>query len=213
MADTNDGSKKDAWDKLSSLSGFIAAVLVPIVIAFVGNWYSVALKERETELSKETSRREWVQVGLSILRDANTNDDMRKWAFDIINSNSSVKMPQTTEKIFVTQRAVLPAATQTRIDPAASPTDRLATVNDLQTQAISALLKRDLPGALVAYDQAYKTWPTFRNVDEIQTTLHKLASPPSSDQEWKDLYKKMSAFDLRGVDPGVLAQLKSASGQ
>lgn len=210
MAEVDHGPAKDTWDKLSSLSGILAAVLVPIVITVVGNGYSAALKERETELSRETSKREWVQVGLSILRDKNSTDDLRKWAFDVINLNSSVGMPQTTEKLFVEQRASLPAVSQTRIEPAAASTDRLALVNDLQSQGMSALLKRDLPNALVAYDQAYKAWPTFRNVDEIQTFLHKL-QPPSTDQEWKELYKKILTFDLRGVDPGILGQLKAAS--
>jgi hypothetical protein len=214
-----DAKPKDVWDKLSALSGIIAAVLVPVVLALIGNWYSSALKERETALSEANFKREWVQLGLSILRDANTRDDARQWAVDIINFYSDVKMPRQTIVELVKQGAILPAATPASgsaapAAPGAGPpvtaTDRVAMMDKLQTQGIRALLDRDLPAARAAYDLAYQLWPTFRDVDEIRTLLRK-ATPPRSAQEWKNLYRQIRGFDLRGVSKEIRDRLQSSA--
>ena len=50
-----DGSKpKDLWDKLLMLSGFIASVLVPIVVVVVANTYTNAMKESEIRFRYST---------------------------------------------------------------------------------------------------------------------------------------------------------------
>ena len=213
-------SDKDIWDKLSTLSGVIAAVLVPLVIALVGNWYSAALKSREAALGEASFKRDWVQLGISILRDANTNDNTRKWAIDIINSYSDVKMSKNVVEDFVQHGAILPPAAQMAQAPIATTqntpysaltlgySDRVALMDTLQTRGIRNLLDHDFAGALAAYDLAYETWPTFRSVDEIRNILRK-ASPPQNDQEWKDLYRRISGLDLRGVGQKTRERLSS----
>lgn len=218
MDQANDNATKDVWDKLSALSGFIAAVLVPIVVALVGNWYSAALKDRETTLSEDTFKREWVQIGLSILRDANTTNNMREWTIAIINFYSKeVKIPRAAEKDLTTNGAVLPPAAQMSAQavptntsgvPLVTSTERVAVMNRLQTQGIKSLIDRDFHGALEAYNRAYESWPTFRNVEEIRAYLGKL-SAPESDQQWKELYRTMRKYDLRGVDAEVMAKLQT----
>jgi hypothetical protein len=56
--------QKDFWDKLSASSGMIAAILVPVAVAFVGAQYTASLKHQELEA---TSRREYI-----LTRAANT---------------------------------------------------------------------------------------------------------------------------------------------
>ena len=91
---------------------------------------------------------------------------------------------------------------------ALTPTQRLSKINFWQTQGIKALLDRDLDQAVRAYRNAYALWPEFRNVDEIQRLLKSPQSSPKDDKEWKNLYKQITRYDLRGVDPAIIERLR-----
>lgn len=213
MDSTLNGSRKDIWDKVSASSAIVAAILVPVAVAFVGAQYSSALKQRELDV---TSKREYVQIGLSILRDPNTSDNLRKWAASIINHYSDVPMPDDTLKAFTQQGQILPPAQQaitalgTGISTSVADTGKVARIGSLQTKGINALLNKDIKEATQAYDTAYDLWPTFRNVDEIRGLLNS-TTPPSTNQDWKSLYEKIAHFDLRGVDQNTLEQLHQKS--
>jgi hypothetical protein len=214
MDSTHDAPQKDIWDKISASSGIVAAILVPIAVAFVGAQYSAAVKERELDIS---SKREYIQIGLSILRDATVNDNVRQWGMDIINHYADVPMPPATQQAFTTGGQILPPPSQdisnaTNTALPLSATGRVAQMDALQTQGITALLDRRLDEAMQAYSNAYKLWPEFRNVDEIRRLLDPLKSPPPhTDQEWKQFYQKIATFDLRGVDQKIKDRLKQKS--
>ena len=87
---------KDFWDKISTLSGVLAAVLVPLAIAVVGQEYSSAIKERELRLSDEDSKRQWVQLSLDILRDPNSSTGLREWAIDVVEKQG---VPPFTDQL------------------------------------------------------------------------------------------------------------------
>lgn len=193
---------KDIWDKIAASSGIVAAILVPIAVAFVGAQYSAALKQRELEVS---ARREYVQIGLSILRDPGTKSDLRKWGTDIVNHYADVKMPEPTKDALNEGRQNIPYGAE---QSTAASAGRLTRIDELQTEGIKALLARNFEAATKAYDTAYQLWPTFRNVYEILNVLKSHPQPPQSDQEWKDVYRRIAPFDLRGVDPKILAQLR-----
>jgi hypothetical protein len=78
---------KDTWDKMSALSALLASVLVPLVIAVVGNAYTTALKESE-------NRVKYTELAIGILKDTPTPEtqDVRAWAIDVINQYSGVAM-------------------------------------------------------------------------------------------------------------------------
>ena len=57
-----DSRSRDIWDKIPIISGLLATVAVPIAIGVAGSWYTAATKDRE--LNKD-----WVQIGIDILRD------------------------------------------------------------------------------------------------------------------------------------------------
>ena len=93
-----------------------------------------------------------------------------------------------------------------------SATARLQTIDQLQEQGISALLAKDLKGALNAYDEAYSLWPTFRNVDEIRRAVIDASKQPAG-PNWGQLYRSIAGMDLRGVSQGLQDQLHAASGE
>ena len=78
---------KDIWDKISTLSVLLASVLVPLVVAVVGNAYTSVLKESENRLK-------YTELAIGILREKPSADtqDIRSWAVDIINQYSGVPL-------------------------------------------------------------------------------------------------------------------------
>lgn len=78
---------KDTWDKISAMSALLASVLVPLVIALVGNAYTTALKQSE-------NRVKYTELAISILKDkpAPETQEVRSWAIDVINQYSGVAM-------------------------------------------------------------------------------------------------------------------------
>ena len=70
---------KDTWDKMSAMSALLASVLVPLVLALVGNAYTYALKQSE-------NRVKYTELAISILKDKPTAEtqDVRSWAIDVI---------------------------------------------------------------------------------------------------------------------------------
>lgn len=232
MADEADSRPKDVWDKLSILSGFLASVLVPVAVAVVGNWYTTAIRERETaiserdqEIRRDTFDREWVQLALEILRDPDTESNIRRWAVQIISNYAQVPM-ENEVKDALEGGAVLPEARPVQMtaaqqqiapDPALLPsaTSRVSLMDQLQTRGIEALLARDIEGALAAYDEAYAAWPTFRNVDEIRRALIRAESEASArgqEPDWAGLYRTVAGMDLRGVSPELRKRIGELGG-
>jgi hypothetical protein len=78
---------KDTWDKIASMSALLASVLVPLVIALVGNAYTNALKQSE-------NRVKYTELAISLLKDKPSPEtqDVRAWAIDVINQYSGVTM-------------------------------------------------------------------------------------------------------------------------
>ncbi len=92
-----------------------------------------------------------------------------------------------------------------------SATARVKKIDELQERGISALLKRDLEGALAAYDEANSVWPTFRNVDEIHRAIFDASKLPDG-PNWQVLYRKIRDMDLRGTSKDLRDRLAAASG-
>jgi len=226
MANGQETRPRDGWDKLSIVSGFLASVLVPIAIAVVGNWYTNAIKDRETTISErdqkirqETFDREWVQLGLEILRDPDTKPNIRKWGVQIVSHYAEVKMEDDV-KDALTAGAVLPETTPVQVPvqqsalqsdgTVATATSRTRALEQIQIRGVEALLARDLDGAIAAYNDAYMLWPTFRNVDEIRRALVKAQSNPNT-VDWPQIYKEVNNMDLRGLPADIKQRLTAAA--
>lgn len=59
-----------------------------------------------------------------------------------------------------------------------------------ERSGFKALLNRDMPSALKAFDEAYAAFPTFHNVDEIRKLLQLKYSKlsPKDEDRWQELY-------------------------
>jgi hypothetical protein len=81
------------WQKLSAISGLVAAVVIPVVLALVGNWYSQAIKEREIQ-------GRYVELALSILKEPpdRNNQNIRNWALQVIDRYSGVPLDVRTKE-------------------------------------------------------------------------------------------------------------------
>jgi hypothetical protein len=218
MVKAQEKQSRDIWDKVSTIAGSVAAlaaVLVPVAVIVVGNWYTAALKERELEINIETSNREWVRVGLDILRDPSVAPNIQKWGLTLVRKYGKIEIEEEVETALL-KGAVLPQPTLQEGAAAmpyfrlSSATARVKKIDELQERGISALLKHDFKGALAAYDEAYSVWPTFRNVDEIRRAIIDASKLPD-DPNWQALYLKIRDMDLRGTSQDLRERLAAES--
>lgn len=147
-----DGTPSNWQQTLSALSAAAAAVLIPIVLAIVGNRYTVAIKEREIE-------GRFVELALNILKEEPTkeNENVRKWAVQVVNNYSGVPLGAAAENDLVQN---VPIA-QSRSGTAAS----------LEQEGFRALLDGRYDDATKAFDAAEAAYPTYHSVYEIGREL------------------------------------------
>ncbi len=111
----------DTWQKIEVMSKVIAAVFIPVAVAFLANEVATANKQRDSETK-------FVELATAILskepaaKQSTDSTSLRKWAVEIINKFSGVPMPQETAQALI-QTTALPqtsgasTATQTYPDP------------------------------------------------------------------------------------------------
>ncbi|ULN63143.1 hypothetical protein MID13_09380 [Vibrio gigantis] len=86
------------WEKLRVTSSVIAAVVIPIVLLFVGNEFTTATKERELQ-------GKFVELAAQVLREAPREEttNLREWATDVINLYSGVQLSAQTQRDLIEQ--------------------------------------------------------------------------------------------------------------
>ncbi|MFK8328427.1 hypothetical protein M2D63_000205 [Pseudomonas sp. BJa5] len=86
----------DPWEKLKAISSVIAAVVIPLAVAWVGNSYSTALKEREVQ-------GRFVELAVQILREEPSKQaaGLRDWATDVLNKYSGVPFSPATKRALI----------------------------------------------------------------------------------------------------------------
>lgn len=89
-------AKIDPWEKLKALSSVIAAIVIPIVVAWVGNGFAKALKEREIQ-------GKFVELAVQILREEPSKQaaGLRDWATEVLNKYSGVAFSAETKKALI----------------------------------------------------------------------------------------------------------------
>jgi len=88
--------KTDPWEKLKAISSVIAAVVIPLAVAWVGNGFSTALKEREIQ-------GKFVELAVQILREEPSKQaaGLRGWATEVLNKYSGVPFSAETKKALI----------------------------------------------------------------------------------------------------------------
>lgn len=106
----------DAWQKLEIVSKVVAAILIPLTIAYLGNEVATANKQRDSETK-------FVEIATAILSKEPTagqtqdSKNLRKWAVEVIDRFSGVPMPRETAEALI-QTTALP-----QVGKAAMPTE------------------------------------------------------------------------------------------
>ena len=92
------------WQKISAISGLIAAVIIPVVLAFVGNMYTQAIKEREIQ-------GRYVELALDILKSPpdDKNQHVRSWALKVVDRYSGVPLDSDAKNELKTAPLLPPA--------------------------------------------------------------------------------------------------------
>lgn len=85
------------WEKMRIASTIIASLLIPLVIAFVSQSYTTAMKQNEISVR-------YVEIAISILKSPPdpATDSLRNWAIDVINHHSEV--PLTSQALIEMQK-------------------------------------------------------------------------------------------------------------
>ncbi len=93
---------KISCEKLNSVSAIVAAVLIPVVVAFIGHGYTKAVKERELQ-------GRFIELAVSILREkpTETNANLRTWATSVIDKYSGLPFTDPAREDLI-QRITIP---------------------------------------------------------------------------------------------------------
>ncbi|NCA71546.1 MAG: hypothetical protein EOM91_15955 [Sphingobacteriia bacterium] len=106
----------NGWQKLESISKIIAALMIPLAVAYLGNQVATANKQRESETK-------FVELATAILANephpdqSEESKDLRRWAVAVIDRYSGVPMSRDTAKALIMSTA-LPTNPASPSDPA-----------------------------------------------------------------------------------------------
>lgn len=82
----------EKWEIIKIVSSSIGIIAIPIVLAIIGNQYNKSIKEREIQ-------GKFVELAVQILdkKPTEENVNIRKWAAEVINKYSGVKLSDSTK--------------------------------------------------------------------------------------------------------------------
>ena len=91
--DTNTSQQlPSSWEKLKVASAVLATVLIPVVIAYVSNEYTNAIKQNEIG-----QRYVELAVGILLIPPTDTTSHTREWAVAVVNHYSAVPMSDAVQ--------------------------------------------------------------------------------------------------------------------
>jgi hypothetical protein len=95
MAESDSDHMPLVWEKAKAASTIVAALAIPIVIAYLGNSLSQAQKQEELAVR-------YVELAIGILRSEPTNDTraLRTWAVTVLGHYSQVPLsPEVQDEL------------------------------------------------------------------------------------------------------------------
>lgn len=86
----------DAWEKAKTASSIASAIVIPLVLLWIGNGFTSALKERELQ-------GKFVELAVQILREEPDKQaaGLRDWATQVLNNYSGVPFSAETKKALI----------------------------------------------------------------------------------------------------------------
>lgn len=127
----------DPWEKAKVISTILSAIVIPVVLIWIGNSFTSSLKERELQ-------GKFVELAVQILREEPSKQasGLREWATQVMNKYSGVPLSSETQKALI-EKLPLPAS-MPRINEGRSDLDaktvHLSSVdaNRLMVEAVNA---------------------------------------------------------------------------
>lgn len=95
--------QSDVWEKAKAISSIASAVVIPLVLLWVGNGFTSAIKERELQ-------GKFVELAVQILREEPNEQQLglRDWATQVLNEYSGVSFSNETKEALI-ERTPLPS--------------------------------------------------------------------------------------------------------
>ncbi|TLD43445.1 MAG: hypothetical protein JETT_0263 [Candidatus Jettenia ecosi] len=92
MENKEKAGQVSVWEKVKIVTTAIMTIIIPILIALIGNWYTQAIKERETQLR-------YIELSINILSQepSDKNRNIRSWAINIINEYAPKHLEEETK--------------------------------------------------------------------------------------------------------------------
>lgn len=111
MVDSNTSHQSSDWPKkIQEWTPLLATVIIPVALALATGWVSTAIKEREVQAR-------YVELAIGILSQepSKQTENIRKWAIQVINFYSDVKIGDETREELLREKL------QSTIKPATTP--------------------------------------------------------------------------------------------
>jgi hypothetical protein len=127
---TADKSKKDWWDKADIVAKWliafvtaIAAGIIAVIVAIIGGNIQQAVTTQtgkiQASIAEQNTGKDYVQLALNILAKKDLPDEMqknkglRKWAVDLLNHYSQVKLTDATSDQLINGETIIPFVSST----------------------------------------------------------------------------------------------------
>jgi hypothetical protein len=107
-----DQKQKDAWDKARILGSILGSIAIPVVLLLIGQILSQSNQRREEAAQS-------LQLAIEVLRDTPRNGDdvqgLRRWAFETLNKNLQIPLPDEIGAELLTKSLPGAAAGETTV--------------------------------------------------------------------------------------------------
>lgn len=111
-------------EKLKTASAIVTAVVVPVALAYVGNSYSSALKEREMQAR-------FVELAIDVLRKPPEKgaEALRSWSVDVIDKYSGVPFSASVRQRLIESGSLPTSSGSRRISLKVAESEAASTVS------------------------------------------------------------------------------------
>lgn len=96
--------EQSAWELRKDKALFFAGITTPLVVAVIGAWYNIAIKESENQVR-------YVELAISQLSEKPSPETtaLRNWAIDLLDSQSPIKLSLEAKAQLRSQALVISA--------------------------------------------------------------------------------------------------------
>jgi hypothetical protein len=105
-----DTSKSNRLETVKNISQIFGAIATPIVVAVIGLLI-------QSKIATETNKKDYVQMSLSILETSSKDEQLRKWAVDILGTDSPVPFSTPLKNALISGTSIVPLGVLSNVPP------------------------------------------------------------------------------------------------